>query len=81
MRRDKFFGGYLLVATIGVVAALLGFLLGILMNIPTYSMCTNTVQDRIVVEKVNVTDLDVCLELIKESDMFQRQLYNKSWMR
>ena len=71
---------YILVAVIGVIAIVLGFCIGIIADIQPNSGCTTTIQERTLVKEVNITNLDYCLDFVKDSDMFQKRLYNKSWM-
>jgi len=71
---------YILMAMIGVIAIILGFFGGILTYSGHNSVCPHYIEEKVIVKYVNVTDLDFCLEYIKESDQFQKELYEKRWI-
>ena len=39
------------------------------------------IQEKEIIIEKNITDLDFCLNYVKESDMFQRELWKKNWLQ
>ncbi len=67
----------LLISALVICSILLGGIIGHLFEPPT--LPTRVIQEVIVYQ--NVTDYDVCLELVKDTDLFQRNLYEKEWLK
>jgi hypothetical protein len=73
------FGGYILAIAIGVVMAFIIFLIGLMLGM--YSNCP--VCEKIIEKDtvlINSTDLNACLDYVRNSDLFQKELYKKEWM-
>jgi exonuclease VII large subunit len=64
-----------------ITSLLIGFITGLMIQLGNQpNGCTYAIQEKIIEKQVNVTDLDFCLEHVKESDLFQRELYKKGWL-
>lgn len=80
MNLDDYLGVFIIVAIIGVIAIITLFI-GFFIGVSVVPNCPHHIEEKIIEKPINVTDLDFCLEYVKDSDLFQKRLYNKSWMR
>ena len=75
----KFWTEVILILGIVVTCLLLGFVLGVL--IADKPNCPVLFYENKVIEEKNVTDLNWCLEQVKNVDEFQQELNKKSWLK
>jgi hypothetical protein len=73
------FGGYILAIAIGVVMAFIIFLIGLMIGVSSNCPAAEKIIEKDTV-LINSTDLNACLDYVKNSDLFQKSLYKKEWM-
>lgn len=62
----------LVMVVVSIIMLATGFIVGYYAN--------DEVNIKIVEKEVFVLDLDSCLEHVKDSDLFQRELFEKEWL-
>ena len=79
IRKEEAWIGIIVFLAICIGLAI-GFVVGLIVGGTTPTYPNYLIQEKEIIIEKNITDLSFCIEYVKEADLFQRELYNKSWL-